>query len=64
MEYHTHSSESQRPGRFGDRIPVWVRFPRTRPDRTWVPLHFLRNGYLVISGVKVGGARRWTPKLI
>ena len=42
-----------RTGRSGDRIPVAVRFFRSRPDRSWGPAMLLYNGYRIyFTGVK------------
>jgi hypothetical protein len=57
-------SDSLRPGRSGDRIPVGARI--SAPVQTFPvgPPSFLYNEYRVFPGSKSAGAWRWPPTLI
>ena len=55
-------SDSLRPRRSGNRIPVWGEIFRTRPDRSWIPPSLQYNGYRVhLPGDKPAGCGVYHP---
>ena len=61
LSFSYYILRSLRPGRSGDRIPVWGEIFRTRPHRSWGPPSLLYNGYRVFTGGKAVRSWRWPP---